>query len=181
MSKTLLLNADYRPLSVLPLSTLSWQNAIRLDYVGATRVLEYYDDWIVHSASDEWPVPAIMILQEYKRIKRIAKYSTQNIFLRDNFTCQYCNKAFPSFKLSKDHVKPKGFGGVSKWTNIVTACLPCNHNRGSRMHIQPRKQPYKPTYFELEAKQTKLPIVVHHKSWIPYLYQWNKELMVEKY
>lgn len=181
MSHTLLLNADYRPLSVLPLSTINWQIAIKLDYVGAANVVEYYDDWIVHSSHDEWYVPALMILSEYKKIKRTPKFSKQNIFLRDNYTCQYCSGKFESHELSKDHVIPKEFGGITKWTNITTACLKCNHKRGSNTKLQPRKLPYRPTYEELEAKQAKFPVVVHHSSWVPYLYLWNEETMIKKY
>ncbi len=181
MSHTLLLNADYRPLSVLPLSTINWQIAIKLDYVGAANVVEYYENWVVHSSHDEWMVPALMILSEYKKIKRTPKFSKTNIFLRDNYTCQYCNKKFPSNLLSKDHVTPKEFGGVTKWTNITTACLNCNHARGSNEKLQPRKRPYRPSYGELEAKQAKLPVVVHHASWVPYLHLWDESQMIKKY
>lgn len=181
MSSTLLLNADYRPLSMLPLSTISWQSAIKLDYVGHANVVEYYDDWIVHSAHDEWYIPALMILTEFKKIRRIPKFSKQNVFLRDNYVCQYCGKAFLAHELSKDHVIPKEFGGITKWTNITTSCLSCNHSRGSNTKIQPRKMPWKPTYAELEAKQGRLPVVVRHPSWEPYLYLWKEEQMIKKY
>ena len=181
MTQTLLLNSDYRPLSVLPLSTISWQSAIKLDYVGHANVVEYYDDLIVHSAHDEWYVPALMILTEYKKIRRFPKFSKTNIFLRDNYTCQYCSKKFAPQDLSKDHVLPKEFGGTTKWTNITTSCLRCNHSRGSDRRIQPRKQPYRPSYGELEAKQAKLPVSVFHESWIPYLYLWEDDMMIKKY
>ena len=65
MSDTLILNADAQPVSLLPLSTVNWQEAIRYMVLEKARVLEWHEDWIVHSATWETRVPAILILNDY--------------------------------------------------------------------------------------------------------------------
>ena len=47
---TLLLNADMQPISLLPLSTVDWQEAIRYMVLEKAEVLEWHEDWIVRSA-----------------------------------------------------------------------------------------------------------------------------------
>ncbi len=34
--------------------------------------------------------------------------------------------------LTIDHVLPRHLGGLHIWTNVVTACSPCNHQKGGR-------------------------------------------------
>lgn len=50
------------------------------------------------------------------------------VFLRDNFTCQYCgrNVKEDSIKLELDHVHPKSKGGVDRFENYITSCKDCN-------------------------------------------------------
>jgi len=87
MAHTLILNADASPISVLPLSTITWEESIRYLVSDKATVLEWYDDWIVHSATWETRVPAVMILKEYQKKKVSVRFSKQNVFLRDLFTC----------------------------------------------------------------------------------------------
>ena len=62
---TLMLNADGAPISYLPLSTIPWEDAIKYLVLDKATPLEFYEDWIVHSANWETPVPSVMILKEY--------------------------------------------------------------------------------------------------------------------
>ena len=48
---TLLLNADMQPVSLLPLSIVDWQESIRYLVLNKVEVLEWHDDWVVHSAN----------------------------------------------------------------------------------------------------------------------------------
>ena len=57
--------------------------------------------------------------------------SRRNIFLRDDYTCQYCGIKNPD-KLTLDHVKPKWQGGKDTWENLVCACFKCNSKKGGR-------------------------------------------------
>jgi len=53
------------------------------------------------------------------------------IYLRDAFTCRYCDRAMNplSDDLSLDHVDPVGGDDDS---NLVTSCISCNSRKGSR-------------------------------------------------
>jgi 5-methylcytosine-specific restriction endonuclease McrA len=57
------------------------------------------------------------------------KPSRHMIYSRDNHQCQYCG----SIKnLTIDHVMPRSRGGDNSWSNLVTACMPCNTHKGDR-------------------------------------------------
>lgn len=49
------------------------------------------------------------------------------VFVRDNFTCQYCGAY--GVKLQCDHVHPISKGGASTLDNLKTACVPCNQSK----------------------------------------------------
>jgi hypothetical protein len=49
------------------------------------------------------------------------------VFVRDNFTCQYCGAY--GVKLQCDHVHPISKGGASTLGNLKTACMPCNQSK----------------------------------------------------
>lgn len=168
MSDVLLLNQDFSPISVLPLSVISWQQAIKLMCLDRVQVLETYDDWVVRSASMAINVPAVCVTKEYFNIKKGVKFSRQNMFLRDLFQCQYCGDTFDPDDLTLDHVIPRASGGKTTWENSVTACKPCNHRKGHKL-MKPLKMPYKPDYYNLVNKAKTLPFKVKHPSWYKYL------------
>ncbi len=79
-------------------------------------------------------VPRVIRLVSYDKVpRREVKFSRRNILARDEHRCQYCGKRLPTSQLSLDHVTPKSRGGKSTWTNVVTACNPCNTRKGGRM------------------------------------------------
>ncbi len=79
-------------------------------------------------------VPRVIRLVEYDKVpRREVKFSRRNILARDEHRCQYCGKRLPTSQLSLDHVTPRSRGGKSTWTNVVTACNPCNTRKGGRM------------------------------------------------
>lgn len=170
MSHTLLLNADAAPVSMLPLSTLNWQDAIRYLVLEKVTVLEWYDNWIIHSQNWSTRVPAVMILNQYQRKKTTIRYSKSNVFLRDGFVCQYCDAVVNRKTATLDHILPISHGGRSTWDNCTTACGPCNAKKGNNKKIVPKKVPYKPTYFQLVEKRKKLGWDhIGHHSWKNYL------------
>ena len=77
MSDTLLLNSDAQPVSYLPLSAVQWKEAITYLWLDKVTVLEWYDDWIVRSATWETRVPAVMMLRDYQRRRRQPRFSKQ--------------------------------------------------------------------------------------------------------
>ncbi len=90
------------------------------------------DDWI-NSVNFVVQVPRIIRLLDYDQVPNNAvKFSRRNVFLRDEYCCQYCGRRFSSSGLSLDHVTPRSQDGPTTWANIVTACLKCNVRKGGR-------------------------------------------------
>lgn len=176
MSDVLILNKDGRPLSVVPFSAVSWQTAIRLAYQEKVNVMHEYENWIVRSPSVTMNVPAVVITTEYLKWNRQIKYNRTNVLLRDDFRCQFCGVEPGASALTLDHVVPRASGGRTNWSNITTACKPCNHKKGHNPKIVPKKMPHRPNYYELMAKRMKYPIIARDESWLPYL-EWPEELI----
>jgi 5-methylcytosine-specific restriction endonuclease McrA len=79
-------------------------------------------------------IPRVIRLVTYDKVpRREVRFSRRNVLARDEHRCQYCGKRLPLSQLSLDHVTPKSRGGKSTWTNVVTACTPCNTRKGGRM------------------------------------------------
>ena len=125
---TLLLATSYEPLKII-----SWKKAITLVFLEKVEVVELYDR-IVRSPSVQFTLPAVVkLLHSVPRRPHRVKFSRQNLFFRDNYTCQYCHKPHPTHMLTYDHVVPRSKGGKTTWTNIVTSCIPCNLKKGNRL------------------------------------------------
>jgi 5-methylcytosine-specific restriction endonuclease McrA len=169
MADTLVLNADGAPLSLLPLSTITWQEAIRYLVLDKATVLEWHDDWIVRSARWETRVPSVIIVREYSKKKSSIRYSKQNVFLRDGYKCQYCGTDVTRRSATLDHVLPVSKGGKSVWENAVCACADCNSTKGHDLKMKPKIKPYKPTIWELIEKRKKMPFDLRHPNWTSYI------------
>jgi len=176
----LLLNADFQPVQMNPLSTITWQDAIKAVISGRVNVVAEYDVDI-HSATEIWRLPSVVALKDYVKRDQSPTFSRYNVYLRDEFTCQYCAKEFETKHLTFDHVIPRALGGVSSWTNVVAACGPCNHRKGSKLvheaRMQLLKKPVAPSAWDLYARGKKIPRkhANLHETWRDYLY-WDVEL-----
>lgn len=175
---TLVLNADYQPLSYYPLSVWNWQEAIKAIFLDRVAVVSHYDRTI-RSPGRELRVPSVVALKEYVVQTRRPPFTRFNVFLRDRFTCQYCQGAFPTHELTFDHLIPRSRGGRTSWTNIVTACTRCNLRKSNRLPsecgMQPRNRPFAPTAPQLQQNGRSFPPNYLHDSWRDYLY-WDVEL-----
>lgn len=165
MSDVLILNADAQPVSYLPLSVIQWKEAIKYLYHDKCDVLEWYDDWLVRSPSWETKVPAIIMMRQYIKQKTEVRFSKSNLYLRDQYKCQYCGNKFARSHLTIDHVVPTSRGGKTEWTNVVAACNPCNSTKGNRMDWKPKYKPYRPGYWELVRKRKQMEFTIRHPSW----------------
>ncbi len=127
--QVLLLNSAYEPLKVI-----SWKKAIILLFKQKAETIEEYGDFFIHSQRVTLSVPAVIRLYYYVNIRRFQnlRFSKENIFYRDNYTCVYCGYQFPKNQLTLDHVIPFSKGGQKTWANIVTACHTCNNKKGDR-------------------------------------------------
>jgi 5-methylcytosine-specific restriction endonuclease McrA len=57
----------------------------------------------------------------------------REVLRRDGHQCQYCGS---QKQLTLDHVIPRSQGGPHSWENVVTACAPCNSQKGARTPAQ---------------------------------------------
>jgi 5-methylcytosine-specific restriction endonuclease McrA len=155
--KTLLLTPWDEPLKII-----HWQDAVKMKYEETADVVSDYDVDCC-SPSVKWKMPAVIRLRYMPHIKHIGvKFSRPNVYLRDNYTCQYCGRNdYPIKDLTYDHVKPRSKGGTTDWDNIVTCCRRCNNLKGNMTckqagmypMLQPKKPhtlPFTPTLNELE-------------------------------
>lgn len=161
----LVLNADFRPLNLFPLSTKPWQEAVKNIYEGTMSVVAEYDQ-VVRSPSIAMRLPSVVAMRTYVPIKHRVAFTRRNVFLRDRFRCQYCGE---EAALTFDHVVPRSKGGETSWTNIVAACDPCNLLKGNKLDMQPMKVPREPTPQELKALTRAFLPKVLHASWLDYL------------
>ncbi|MFO0723078.1 MAG: HNH endonuclease [Myxococcota bacterium] len=126
--ETLLLTSTFEP--VRP---VGWQRAITLLTLGKVEVLEIYEDRAVRSVSLTMPMPSVArFLGGVRPRARVARFSRENVFLRDGGRCQYCGRVLHRNEATYDHVIPRSRGGRTNWTNIVIACLGCNQRKGGR-------------------------------------------------
>ena len=123
-------------------------------------------------------MPRVVVLQAYDRLpRREVRFSRQNIYLRDNFTCQYCGRTFARAQLNLDHVVPRQFGGLTTWTNVVCSCVACNSRKANRTPEQAKmrlhKPPVRPSWKPLYASPS-----LRIASWSKFVSEayWNVEL-----
>jgi len=171
----LVLNADYRPLSYYPLSLWPWQEAVKAAFLDRVDIVAEYEQ-VVRSPSLEIRIPSVVVLKEYVRPQKRIAFTRFNLFLRDEFRCQYCGA---HGDLTFDHVVPRASGGITSWENVVAACSPCNLRKGSKSLKQARmnlrQPPRAPAAEELRNMGRKFPPNFLHDSWMDFLY-WDAEL-----
>jgi 5-methylcytosine-specific restriction endonuclease McrA len=185
-SKCLLLNADYTPLKLI-----SWQKAIvwSIKYSNnhnySIEIIQYYADKYIQGTNKTYSVPLIAKTFKYFNIyNRPLKFSRHNLFIRDNYTCQYCGQSFSYNELTYDHIIPKSkfipdVKYSTNWLNITTSCVLCNRKKSNRTPDQarmkllntPKKPFYEPKYLPvinelISIKETMDP---NHKEWIKYI------------
>jgi len=171
----LVLNADYRPLSYYPLSLWPWQEAIKAVFLNRVNIVAEYDA-VVHSPTTEIRIPSVVVLKEFVQPQKAVAFTRFNLFLRDEFCCQYCGSRGD---LTFDHVVPRARGGITSWENVVAACSRCNLRKGSKSLrqsglslVRPARQPRAD---ELLNNGRKFPPNHLHQTWADYLY-WDAEL-----
>ena len=99
----LVLNADYRPLSYLPLSVWPWQDAVKARFLNRVDVIAEYNDQI-NSPSVSIRIPSVVVLRDYVKPSKSTAFTRFNLFLRDEFSCQYCGKIG---EMTFDHILPR--------------------------------------------------------------------------
>lgn len=168
--KALVLNASYEPLRII-----SWQKALLMWFQEKVEILEYHKA-MARSVSSSFQLPSVLRLKAYVKPKKLdgVRFCRENVYIRDNYTCQYCAVKFTYKELTIDHVLPASQGGPKTWTNIVTACRCCNQTKANRTPEKAKmpllKQPKAPQWLPVidfhldEEKEAKAP-----PTWKDYL------------
>lgn len=167
-TQALILNASFEPLHVV-----SWQRAIQLLFQGKVEVIEESDQEI-RTVRLTIKAPSVLRLLSYiPRIskRKVIRFSRENVFIRDNYQCQYCGKVFAKSQLTLDHVVPVVQRGNKSWENIVTSCKPCNQKKGGRTPAQAQmylvKKPKEPNWLPQTTLQ--IGISITPEKWKIYL------------
>lgn len=177
----LVLNGDYSPMSLFPLSVWPAEQVIKQVWEGNVDVLAHYDV-TVRSPSHEFKLPSVIALREYVPPPKKVPMTRFNVFLRDGFRCQYCGEKFTTNELTFEHVIPRAQGGKTTWDNILSACNPCNLVKANRTPKQAGmttlSHPHEPSVFQLREMQKKFPPKYMHETWKDYVSfaYWNTEL-----
>ena len=150
----LALNASFEPLTMVPM-----RRALRLVLDGKAEIIEADTGRFVHSERLTMPRPAVIRLVRFIHVPRRFRRQVTNTFLfaRDRYRCQYCGRTAaelrPRESLTRDHLIPMSRGGTNDWTNVVTACSPCNTRKGNRMPeeigMHPLTAPVEPHFVHL--------------------------------
>ena len=150
----LALNASFEPLTMVPL-----RRALRLVIDGKAEIVEADADRVVRSERLTFPRPAVIRLKAFIHVPRRFRRQVTNTFLfaRDHYTCQYCGRTSAELKpresLTRDHLIPISRGGTNDWTNVVTACSPCNTRKANllpqEVGMHPLHHPVEPHFVHL--------------------------------
>jgi 5-methylcytosine-specific restriction endonuclease McrA len=147
LTAVLVLNQNYEPLNIC-----NARRAFVLVDRGKAEVLEL-NPLGFRTPGAILPRPSVIKLAHLvKRPRPQVRLSRREIFMRDDYTCQYCGNR--GRDLTLDHVVPKHRGGRHSWDNLVSACRACNHRKGgktvdeARMRlVHPPRRPQPVQYF----------------------------------
>ena len=77
----------------------AWRDRVQI-------VAEY--DRVVRSQRSDFRIPSVVVLKDYVKPQKRVAFTRFNLFLRDEFCCQYCGS---KGDLTFDHVIPRWRGG----------------------------------------------------------------------
>jgi 5-methylcytosine-specific restriction endonuclease McrA len=169
VAHVLFLDCDYRRLHVA-----DWPRATRKLAAGKVEVVHYSRDKTIQRVDGAVPMPSVVrVLRRFRRDRMKTKFSRLNVYVRDNFTCQYDGRQYATEDLTFDHVQPRSRGGKTCWENIVTCCVDCNSRKSNRTPAEagmrllklPKKPHYLPTFMVKTIKPSEIP-----EEWRPYWY-----------
>lgn len=114
----------------------------------------FADDEVIHTVRLKILIPKVLLLRTFDRLPITEiKFNRENVFIRDNYTCQYTGKRCRASDLTLDHVIPRERGGQTSWENIVTCRRDINslkanqlpHEAGLKLirkPVQPKWRPF---------------------------------------
>ena len=94
----------------------------------------------------------IAVADKSRRFAEPPRLTNPNLFHRDRNRCMYCGLGFSASHLTRDHVVPRGQGGLDVWENVVSACYDCNNKKDCKTpeqaHMPLLALPYAPSLAE---------------------------------
>lgn len=183
----LVLSKSYRILGIIEV-----REAFKLIYAKKATILDCnhnclsLEEWeslneeqgqFVRTVDKRYKIPDIIKLTQFDRsIQKKITVSRDNIFFRDQYTCQYCNTFLTKDQITVDHIIPRSRqkefkmtpSQINSWTNLISSCQTCNVRKGNRTPeeagIVLLKKPTEPFLVlkGFEHKKIKL-------AWKPYL------------
>ena len=124
---TLVLSINYEPIC-----TVNWFDAFCQILRGAAVLVEEYPDRKINSVRKAYPMPSVIQLKKFVNHRKSIRFSRENVWLRDEGKCAYCQKQCSRHNFTYDHIMPKTAGGKTGWDNVVVACIKCNQLKGGR-------------------------------------------------
>lgn len=125
MSRALVLNATFEPLSVV-----SSRRALLLVIADKAEML-HQGTGAFRSERVSLPAPSVVRLLYFVKVPFDARVALNRraVFARDHHSCQYCGAAAENI----DHVIPRSRGGQHTWDNVVASCRACNARKEDRL------------------------------------------------
>lgn len=142
----LVLNKSWQAINVttpaIAVSMMFAGNATGLEIVGEDNMIPLkWNEWknlhctpeeSIKSSSGLIKMPKVIILANYNNIpKKRPRFTSKNIWERDNSTCQYTGKKLSHSEGNIDHVIPKSRGGKTDWSNCVLCHKDVNSKKGN--------------------------------------------------
>lgn len=165
MGNVLLLNKECEPLNIM-----SWRRAFVLLIKGKAEYIDKLTEVEDFIKVGDYYIPKTIKLTYEMAIPELElPFSRENVFIRDEYICQYCGKRFSSEELTLDHIFPKSRGGDTSWNNIVSCCKSCNQKKADRTPEEADmpliKKPIKPDFWLFQFTQKNN---IDEKYWCEY-------------
>jgi 5-methylcytosine-specific restriction endonuclease McrA len=161
LARALVLNASYQPLCVVPV-----RRALVLALKEKADII-HTNGHMFRSERLEFRAPSVVKLRYFVKVpyRARASLSRRAVFVRDEYTCQYCGRPAENV----DHVVPRSKGGSHTWDNVVAACKPCNSRKENRSPSEvglnlrrPPRQPHDSVWIVVSVDNV-------DPQWEPYL------------
>ena len=161
MSRALVLNATYEPLSVV-----SARRACILVLTGKADTVHETDEEM-RSEHLAFALPSVVRLRYFVRVPfgRRSALSRRGVFARDDNRCQYCGARAESI----DHVLPKSRGGQHVWENVVACCRKCNAAKRDRLLPETTMRLARPPIEPPSGSWVTFAVSDVPRAWEPYL------------
>jgi len=172
-TRTLTCNSGGMPLGLIPMQDAVAQlaNEHINDVRGVYALIS--DETRLFRSTGGLVIPAPLVIATrynggYADVRSENKRPSRHVvFARDGYACQYCDFVADAKNahrtLTVDHVKParlfKSRHEASFWSNLTTACIPCNRRKGGFLPMEvrgrdgklmlPRNTPAKPDFVQV--------------------------------